>query len=195
MAMLSLGWPDLSVRLEEEAVAVHAALCDGNRPYEEAKGRTISSSDREFPPGLELTALTRPTPVHRPPSRVEVHTRLMTMAASHFQGTLDAQRMRDTLRLFLWDPAEAKRTLIDAIQDVSVETGYGLQGGVHRPEQRVRIRLRDTTCTPETWERLGVLDAYASLLGELVEEETPIGSRSLTTVVVEPAGVELVVQV
>ena len=191
MAMLALGWPDLAMRMEEEAVAVRVAICDGNRPYEEAMGRTISASNWEFPDGLELTTLTRPTPVHRPPSRVEVHTRLMTMAASHFQGTLEAERMRDSLRLFLWDPAEAKRTLIDAIQEVAVETGHTFQNGVHRPEQRVKIRLRDTTCTPDTWERLGVLDAFASILGELVEEETPIGSRSVTTVVVEPAGVEL----
>jgi len=193
MAMLALGWPDLAMVLEEESVAVHAAICDGNRPYEQTMGREFTPSDRSFPVDVDLTTLTRPTPVHRPPSRVEVHTRLMTMAASHFQGTLDAQRMRDSLRLFLWDPAEAKRTLIDAIQDVSVDTGYSFQGGVHHPEQRVRIRLRDTTCTPDTWERLGVLDAFASILGELVEEETPIGSRALTTVVVEPAGVELVV--
>jgi type VI secretion system protein ImpG len=191
MAMLALGWPDLSMRLEEEAVAVHAAICDGNRPYEETKGRGFNPSDRNFPPDFELTTLTRPTPVHRPPSRVEVHTRLMTMAAAHFQGTLEAQRMRDSLRLFLWDPAEAKRTLIDAIQEVSIETGYSVQGGVHRPEQVVRIRLRDTTCTPDTWDRIGVLDAFASILGEFAEEETPIGSRSLTMVVVEPAGVEL----
>jgi hypothetical protein len=55
----------------------------------------------------------------------------------------------------------------------------------------VRIRLRDTTCTPDTWDRLGVLDAFAGILGLLVEEETPIGSGFSTTVVVEPAGVEL----
>jgi hypothetical protein len=117
----------------------------------------------------------------------------MTMAASHFQGILETDRMRDSLRLFLWDPAEAKRTLIDAIQDISVKTGYRFMDGVHRPEQVVRFRLRDTTCTPDTWDRLGVLDAFASILGELAEEETPIGFRSLTTVVVEPAGVDLVV--
>ena len=193
MAMLALGWPDLAVRLEEEAVAVRAAICDGNCPYEETKGRRITSSDRDFPPGLKLTTLTRPTPVHRPLSQVQVHTRLMTMAASHFQGILEADRMRDSLRLFLWDPAEAKRTLIDAIQDISVETGHRFLEGVHRPEQVVRIRLRDTTCTPDTWDRLGVLDAFASILGKLAQEETPIGFRSLTTVVVEPAGVELVV--
>ena len=113
------------------------------------------------------------------------------MAMIHFQGILDAERMRDALRLFLWDPAEAKKTLIDAIQEVSVETGHRYLDGIHRPEQRVRIRLRDTTCTPETWERLGMLDAFARILGRLVQDETPLGSLSATTVVIEPAGVEL----
>jgi len=191
MTLLSLGWPDLGMRLEEESVVALAAFCDGNRPYDESVGRDLSASRRSFPEGLELVSLTRASPVHRSPGTVELHTRLMTLSAAHFQGTLDAKRMRDTLRLFLWDPAEAKRTLIDALQEVSVETGLSNRQGIHRPEMRVRIRLRDTTCTPDTWDRLGVLDAFAGILGLLAEEETPIGSGFSTTVVVEPAGVEL----
>ena len=191
LSLLALGWPDLGTPLEDEYVSVHAAFCDGNRPYEETTGREFLPSDPDLRDGLELSTLTRPTPVHRPPPQVALHTRLMTMAMIHFQGILDAERMRDALRLFLWDPAEAKKTLIDAIQEVSVETGHRYLDGIHRPEQRVRIRLRDTTCTPETWERLGMLDAFARILGRLVQDETPLGSLSATTVVIEPAGVEL----
>lgn len=189
--MLALGWPDLSMGLEEESVVALASFCDGNRPYEEAVGRELRPSGPDFPEGVELLALTRSTPVHRPPVEVALHTRLMTLSTTHFQGILEAVRMRDTLRLFLWDPAEAKRTLIDAIQEVVVETGDPIHGGVSRPRVRVRIRLRDTTCTPDTWDRLGILDAFAGILGKLSKEETPIGSGISTTVVVDPAGVEL----
>jgi type VI secretion system protein ImpG len=191
MSLLALGWPDLATPLEDEYVSVHAAFCDGNRPYEEAKGRNLFPADRDLATSVTLSTLTRPTPVHRPPSRTALHTRLMTMAMVHFRGILDAERMRDALRLYLWDPAEAKKTLIDAIQEISVASGHRYTGGIHRPEQTVRIRLRDTTCTPDTWERLGMLDAFAQILGRLVQEETPIGSLGATTVVVEPAGVEL----
>ncbi|HXP90888.1 MAG TPA: type VI secretion system baseplate subunit TssF [Fibrobacteria bacterium] len=191
LSLLALGWPDLGTPLEDEYVSVHAAFCDGNRPYEETTGKEFLPSDPDLREALDLATLTRPTPVHRPPPQVALHTRLMTMAMIHFQGILDAERMRDALRLFLWDPAEGKKTLIDSIQQVSVETGHRYVDGIHRPEQRVRIRLRDTTCTPETWERLGVLDAFARILGRMVQEETPIGSLCATTVVIEPAGVEL----
>jgi hypothetical protein len=51
--------------------------------------------------------------------------------------------------------------------------------------------LRDTTCTPETWDRLGVIDAFGSTLFGLALAETPIGFRTRQRLVVDPAGVEL----
>lgn len=53
------------------------------------------------------------------------------------------------------------------------------------------VRLRDTTCTPETWDRLGVIDAFGSVLFGLVRDSTPIGSRTRLQLVVDPAGIPL----
>jgi hypothetical protein len=55
----------------------------------------------------------------------------------------------------------------------------------------VEIVLRDTSCTPETWDRIGILDAFGAILFSFVTDATDIGSRSRLRVLVEPAGIAL----
>ncbi len=64
-------------------------------------------------------------------------------------------------------------------------------GGVAWRQMRVMIRLRDTTCTPDTWDRLGQIDAMGSVLWAIVHGEIPIGSKGRLELCVDPAGVEM----
>lgn len=187
---LALGWPDSKSELAPESVVVQGWFCDGNRPHDDGAPREARPISPELSRDLEFQALARPTQAFRPPARIAPRTRFLTLAAVHFEGLLEARRLRDALRLFLWDPAESKRTLVDSIHEVVRTEESSLSEGVAAPLLRVVFRLRDTTCTPDTWERLGLLDAFGSVLARLAEEETPLGFRTRTTVVVEPCGVE-----
>ncbi|MBK8800455.1 MAG: hypothetical protein IPN71_00070 [Fibrobacteres bacterium] len=53
------------------------------------------------------------------------------------------------------------------------------------------FRLRDTRALRFTWDRLGLLDVFASILHRIARDQTPIGSSCRTTVVVEPSGATL----
>jgi hypothetical protein len=74
---------------------------------------------------------------------------------------------------------------------VAVEHGHTLVEGVDWRQMGVGIRLRDTTCTPDTWDRLGQIDALGSVLWSLVRDETPLGSKARLELRVDPAGVAL----
>jgi type VI protein secretion system component VasA len=104
---------------------------------------------------------------------------------------MDADRLKDGLRQVLWDSAATKRTLIEAIHEVKVDSGFVMDSGVAWRRMDVEIRLRDATCTPETWDRIGILDAFGSILHAFVQDATEIGSRSRLRVLVEPAGIAL----
>jgi len=188
---LTVGHPDPSHPFEAEYLSPEAICCDGNRPNEAVPPFAPLSANPPLPERATAFTLTRPSPLHRPAPRISPLNRLLAFASGHFQGLLDARRMRDALRQFLWDPAEAKRLIVDSLQEITHSTEYVTRLGVSRPVLHVSIRLRDTTCAPDTWDRLGLLDAYASILHRIARDQTPIGAGCRTTVVVEPSGATL----
>jgi type VI secretion system protein ImpG len=174
--------------LECQYLSVQAICSDGNRPHEAVQPDDFHALETEDMPRVTLIGLTRPTPSHRPASSVDPKSRLLAYAAGHFEGWMDAARLKDGLRQVMWEPSESKRTLIEAIQEVSLENDHVISNGVGWRRFVATIRLRDTTCAPETWDRLGILDAFGEGLYRFVMNETPIGARSKLRLVVEPAG-------
>jgi type VI protein secretion system component VasA len=187
--LLALGREDLDDPLQERCVVVEAICCDGDRPHENGAVGELSSVDPGAAPGVRMAGLTRPTPAYRP--RSEVFERLMALAGGHFEGFLDADRLREALDLFLWDRTEVKRTLVDSIQSVVVESGYAVEHGVTLPQFRVKIQLRDTACTADAWDRLGLLDAFSDVLALLAADEAPLGAITRLDVAIEPCGIVL----
>lgn len=188
---LSLGGFRPDQALQCQYLAIEADCSDGSAPHDLLQPADLSGSGPGIPDNLTKTGLTRPSIAFRPPRGSDPRSRLLAFAAGHFDGWLDAARLKDGLRQMLWDPSESKRTLIDALQEVRTESGHVLEQGVAWREMRTTIRLRDTTATPDTWERLGVIDAFGSVLLEIVRDATPIGSRTRLTLQVEPAGVAM----
>lgn len=178
-------------RLENEYLSVEALCSDGDFPHDHLPASRLSRLAMERPPRVSVEGLTRPTQTYRPHDGADRRSRVLAFAAGHFEGWLDGERLRDAMRHLSWDPSEAKKTLIEAIQEVRTENDHVLDKGVAWRRMTVVVRLRDRTCTPDTWERLGAIDAFGSVLFGLVQEATPIGSRTRMQLVVDPAGVRL----
>lgn len=188
---VSLGGfrPDLD--LQEHYLAIQADCSDGSLPHDQLQPAELGFAGRGIPDGLTGSGLTRPSTDFHAPAGSDPRSRLLAFAAGHFDGWLDPARLKDGLRQALWDPSESKRTLIESIQDVLTENGHVLVDGMAWREMRVTIRLRDTTCTPDTWDRLGVIDAFGSVLLGIVRDATPIGSLTRLRLLVDPAGVSM----
>jgi type VI secretion system protein ImpG len=189
VAKLAVGRSDLDDPLREQFLSIDGVCCDGATPHDRLRPDALSRVEIEGASRLLAGAITRPTPIHRPPDGAA--SRLLCFAAGHAKGWLDAARLRDGLRHCQWEQASGKQTLIESIQDVAVEHGHILICGVAWRQMRVSIRLRDTTCTPDTWDRLGQIDALGSVLWALVRDETPLGSKARLELRVDPAGVSL----
>lgn len=190
-ATIALGRRDCASELEVECVAVEAVCCDGDGPHGRGSVASLVAADPAQAKSVHFRGLTRPTPVFRPLGGELGRERLLALACGHFKGFMDAQRLRDSMGLLLWDPAQAKRPLIDSIQGVDVDFGHRRIQGSMRPEHHVRIHLRDTTCTHDTWDRLGIMETFAKVLASLAAEETPLGARTRLTLVIEPCGIVL----
>lgn len=188
---VSLGGFRPDAELQENYLAILAECSDGSLPHDHLQPAEVGIPGRGVPEGLTGAGLTRPSTDFHPPAGSDPRSRLLAFAAGHFDGWLDTGRLKDGLRQVLWDPSESKRTLIESIQEVVTENGHVLVDGIAWREMRVTIRLRDTTCTPDTWDRLGVIDAFGSVLLGIVRDATPIGSLTRLRIVVDPAGVSL----
>lgn len=187
---IALGCPP-DRHLDNQSLAVEAVCSDGDHPHETLQPSHFSRVAMDAPPRVSVTGLTRPTQSYRFPREADFRSMLLAFAAGHFDGWLDAKRLKDALRHLAWDPSESKRTLIEAIQDVQIENDHILVNGVAWRRMTAIVRLRDTTCTPDTWDRLGVIDGYGSVLFGLVQDSTPIGSRTRLQLAVDPAGIAL----
>ncbi len=188
---IALGTNGAKGELENQYLSIQAFCSDGDHPHDHLQPGHLQKLSMENPPRVTVVGLTRPTQSFRPPPQADPRSRLLALAAGHFEGWMEAARLKDALRHLMWDPSESKRTLIEAIQEISLEEGPILLRGIPWRRMTVVIRLRDTTCTPETWDRLGIIDAFGSTLFGLALEETPIGFRTRLRLVVDPAGVEL----
>jgi len=190
VSRIAIGRGDASEPLREEFLAVDGICCDGSIPNERLRPESLRRVRHERSAVLLAGSITRPTPIHRAPSGSD-KSRLLAFAAGHADGWMDARRLKDGLRHCMWDPAESKRTLVESIQDVSVEHDHVVEQGVAWRRMRVAIRLRDTTCTPDSWDRLGQIDAMGSVLWTIVRDAVPIGSKGRLELTVDPAGVKL----
>jgi type VI secretion system protein ImpG len=190
IARIAIGNVDASGTLREETLAVDGICCDGSIPNERLRPESLRNVRHDRSSVLLAGAITRPTPIYRAPQGSD-KSRLLAFAAGHSDGWLDAGRLKDGLRHCMWDLSEAKRTLVESIQAVSVEHGQVVHKGVAWRQMRVSIRLRDTTCTPDTWDRLGQIDAMGSVLWAIVRDAVPIGSKGWLELTVEPAGVAM----
>lgn len=190
-ALLSLGGFDPEKPLENQYLAIEAECSDADAPHDLVQPSELCVPGPGIPRTLTMAGLVRPSVSFRPHEGADPRSRLLAFAAGHFEGWLDADRLKDGLRQVLWDPSEAKRSLIEAIQDVATENDHVLEEGVAWRRAHTTIRLRDTTCTPDTWDRLGVLDAFGSVLLGIVRDATPLGALTKLTLVVDPAGVVL----
>lgn len=188
---VSLGGFRPDAELQENYLAILAECSDGSFPHDHLQPAEVGFPGRGIPANLTSSGLTRPSTDFHAPAGSDPRSRLLAFAAGHFDGWLDTARLKDGLRQVLWDPSESKRTLIESIQDVVTENGHALVDGIAWREMRVTIRLRDTTCTPDTWDRLGVIDAFGSVLRGIVRDATPIGSLTRLRLVVDPAGVSM----
>jgi type VI secretion system protein ImpG len=187
---IAVGTSNLREPPLEETLTVEAVCCDGMHPHERLRPEALNRIRPEISDLIQAQAITRPTRIYRP-NDTAMHSRLLAFARVHSEGFLQAERLKGVLRQVLWDSGEAKRTLIESIRAVEVEHGTTLVNGIGWRLMRVQIGLRDTTCTPESWDRIGLLDAFGSILWGIVREEIPLGSKGELEMIVDPAGVRM----
>lgn len=191
VARLGLGGHGPDQTLTDQYLSIDGVCSDGDLPHQILGAKDVCRPGIGIPPGIGLRGVVRPGANVRPPPTISRRSVLLALAQGHTQGWLDADRLKEGLRQVMWDPSAAKRTLVEAIQDVKVGNAYVLDAGVAWRSMDVEIRLRDATCTPETWDRIGILDAFGSVLHAFVQDATEIGSRSRLRLLVEPAGIAL----
>lgn len=170
-------------------LGVEAYCGDGDFPYQNLSGRSLSVARKGIPFGMAANGLTRPTQSFRLLPH-QKRSLLLVVTDAHHKGWLDADRLKDGLRHLQWDPAESKRTVVESIQTVKTSIGYEIIQGVTWRVFHVEIVLRDTTCTPDTWDRIGVLQAFGGVLLGFASDQTEIGFKCRLSVRVEPCGVE-----
>jgi len=188
---LGLGGQAADRPLTNQYLALDGICSDGDLPHEILGAKDLCRPGNGIPAGIGLRGLVRPGANHRMSPAISRRSILLALAPGHTLGWMDAERLKEGLRQVMWDPAATKRTLIEAIQEVKVDDGHVLESGVAWRSMEVEIRLRDATCAPETWDRIGILDAFGSILFDFVRDATEIGSRSRLRVLVEPAGIAL----
>lgn len=186
---LGLAQPSLDVPLAEQNLAIEAICSDGDLPYRTLDAKSICLARKGVPTGIAVSGMMRPSPCYRLEGADRTRSLLLAVSNAHHLGWLDPERIKDGLRQVLWDPSESKRSMIEGIQEVSVRSGHSLYNGVAWRRMEVEIRLRDTTCTPDTWDRLGALQAFGFVLEGFVREQTEIGSRYSFRLKIDPAGV------
>jgi len=186
--LLGLGFPNLNEELTSQNLAIDALCGDGDHPYQLVPAAKLSKSGKGVPSRVTVKGLVRPSPCHRMSDRGAINSMVLALMQGHNHGWMDAERLKDGLRHVLWDLAESKRTLVETIQTVSTANTFTLIKGIPWRLMDVEMRLRDTTCTHETWDRLGLLDAFGSVLWRFVRNEIPLGARGRLRVHIEPAG-------
>ena len=186
---LGLAQPSQDVPFAEQNLAIEAICSDGDLPYRTLDAKSIRLARRGVPTGIAVSGMMRPSPCYRLEGADRTRSLLLAVSNAHNLGWLDPERLKDGLRQVLWDPSESKRSMIEGIQDVSVRSGHSLYNGVAWRRMEVEIRLRDTTCTPDTWDRLGALQAFGQVLDGFVRDQTEIGFRYSFRLKIDPAGV------
>jgi type VI secretion system protein ImpG len=189
LCYLGLAQPCLDVPLTEQNLAIEAICGDGDLPHSHLDAKSIRVARIGIPDSLAVSGMMRPSPSYRLEGTDRTRSLLLAVSNGHNFGWLDPQRLKDGLQQVLWDPSESKRAMIESIQDVSVHLGHVYLDGVTWRRMDVEIRLRDTTCTPDSWDRLGVLQAFGRVLEGFVRDQTEIGSKYLFRLKVDPAGV------
>lgn len=188
---ISVGHPDPDFAFQDEYLTIEARVSDGNHPREHLQPQDLGVPGPGLPTFLKCVGLVRPSAIFRPRELSEARWLLLGHMQRSFRGLAEAESLRDLLRTLLWDPREAKRTLIDRIQEVTTSSEYRLLDGVHWPVCRVTVRLVDETVATDSWERIGLLDAFAKQLGNLFAEEVPPGARLSFRLAIDPVGIEL----
>jgi type VI secretion system protein ImpG len=188
---LGLGGQGTDSPLVDQYLAIDGICGDRDLPHDALGATDVCRPGSNLPPGIGLRGLVRPSASYRMSPAISGRSALLALAQGHTLGWMDAERLKEGLRQVMWDPAAAKRTLIEAIQEVKIDTGFVMEAGIAWRSMDVEIRLRDATCTPDTWDRIGILDAFGSILHAFVQDATEIGSRSRLRMLVEPAGITL----
>lgn len=188
---IALGGFDLDKDLVNLTLSVQAECSDGAVPHDLVQPDDIALPGPGIPEEILFGCLNRPTQSFRPPTSSDPRSRLLAFAAGHFDGWLEVNRLKDALRHVLWDTAESKRSLIESIQRIDTVNDHVFIRDLAWRRMHTTVVLRDTTCTPDTWDRLGTIDAFGTILFAIVQDATPIGSRTKLTIIVEPSGVKL----
>ncbi len=186
---LGLSQPSLDAPLAVQNLAIEAVCSDGDLPNRTLDAKSIRLARRGIPTGVAVSGMMRPSPCYRIEGADRTRSLLLAVSNAHNLGWLDPERLKDGLRQVLWDLSESKRSMLEGIQGVSVQTGHSLYNGVAWRQMEVEIRIRDTTCTPDTWDRFGVLQAFGQVLDGFVRDQTEIGSRYSFRLKIDPAGV------
>ncbi len=190
-ASIRVGHPDADWAFADEFLQGSIWCCDGDKPHEVLRPTDIDQPSTGIPSGLAVRGLVPPSPVFRPPPSVDYRWKLL----SHFQQSLrdlaQTNNLQQTLRLLLWDPLEQKKSFIENISDLNITTGYDLLDATPRQITRIRLVLFDETIRSDSWERIGSLDVFASLVHRLFKDRIPLGTVLSLTLQILPVGLTL----
>jgi|GEM_PF-741346 len=188
---LVIGSNDANWPYAEESLSLVGLCCDGNNPRTDLNPSDLCILAPSLSASVAVRAIQRPGPVHEVNPAVSSETLFLTFARPIYGSMLDLDGLAPVLHLLNWDPSEAKRSLIEGLREIQHESEYVYMSGCYWRLFSVKIRLNDQSCTPQTHERLGLIDAFGGILYKLVMEQAPIGSRSRLDLEVQPCGVVL----
>lgn len=188
---VSVDHPDESFFFSDEFISIHAWCSDGDLPRDNLRPTDISEAGAGIPAGLALSALARPSQVFRPPMGTKYRWSLFSHFQRSYKDLLRCDTLKETLKLLMWDPREAKRELIDSIQSIQVLTGYKLTGGVPTPVSEIHIAWHSPTLKPDDWDKLGQIDVFGSCLFQLYKERVPPGMEFCVIMEIASLGIAL----
>lgn len=186
-----VGHPDADFQFDDEYLGGRIWCCDGDHPSELVRPGDLNEPNDGIPSGLSVRNLTRPSQVYRPPASPDFRWKLLSHFQRSFRDLCRLGSLQETLRVLLWDPRELKKNLVEKLASVDVSTGYEFSDATPRPVANVTVTLVDDSILPDSWEKIGPVDVFATLLFRLFDGNRPIGTRMTLALKIAPAGIVL----
>jgi type VI secretion system protein ImpG len=128
-----------------QTLSIQAIISNGTLPAAKVEAGVIKEPVGEsFPPGIEVSNLTIPTPVLNPPDRSNYVWALVSHLVANIKSLADTESLKTILSLYNWSPAHSNpnKKRIQGIRQVHPITALGLlprQGFVRGMEFKIEV--------------------------------------------------------
>jgi len=186
-AWISLG----QLPSDTEMLSLEALCCDGAVVREFVQAKDINQVKDPALAGCVVTALLRPSQMLRPPADQELAWRILGLLNAGTQSLANADALKRALALWQWDTVGSKSFLIEGIRKVTYTVSDRSWKGKLLPCIAVSVSLHDDKCQADSWDRLGLIHAFGSVLHELFIAQSTFNTLVTLEIALEPARMQM----